>query len=327
MSKVLSHIYRKLGISRVCTSPYHPQSNGRLERFGTLKTMLTKLIDSQHNWPDFIDVVLFFIRNIPHSRHGYTPHELLFIKPTPFILSTLKNFWLSDNQSNLNLPQFIQYIDAQAACTNALVKKCMKSKVAKSRLSKEETALSSLKIGSLVLRRVPGLNRCLESSWEGPYRIVKLLHPVNCVIKEVDKKSKHITVHASQLKLVGDASVYRFVSVIDDPLEEPRHKHNVELPMSLTAEQTAELDSVLARYPSVFADTPGLTNAAVHTITLSSSTPVWTPPYSVPVAYRESFRKEIESLLELNIIEPSSSAWSSSPLPVREEGWWNLCGR
>ncbi len=33
MSKVLSHLYAKLGIARIRISPYHPQSNGRLERF------------------------------------------------------------------------------------------------------------------------------------------------------------------------------------------------------------------------------------------------------------------------------------------------------
>ncbi len=91
MSKVLLLLYKKLGISRVRTSPYHPQSNGRLERFhATLKTMLVKFIHNKHDWPAALDLVLFFIWNIPHSRHGHTPHELLFLKPSPFILSTLK---------------------------------------------------------------------------------------------------------------------------------------------------------------------------------------------------------------------------------------------
>ncbi len=52
MSKVMLLLYKKLGISRVRASPYHPQSNGRLERFhATLKTMLIKFIHNKHDWP------------------------------------------------------------------------------------------------------------------------------------------------------------------------------------------------------------------------------------------------------------------------------------
>ncbi len=103
MSKVLLLLYKKLGIYRVRTSPYHPQSNGRLERFhATLKTMLVKFIHNKHDWPTALDLVLFFIRNIPHSRHVHTPHELLFLKPSPFILSTSKSFWVGDSDSHVS---------------------------------------------------------------------------------------------------------------------------------------------------------------------------------------------------------------------------------
>ncbi len=69
----------------------------------------------------------------------------------------------------------------------------------------------------------------------------------------------------------------------------------------------------------IFTDTPGLTKAAVHAIKLTCSTPLWTPSYTVPLAYREAFRKEIESLLELGIIEVSHSHWSSPPIPITKK--------
>ncbi len=92
LSVTLSHLYKKLGVVRIKTSPYRPQSNGKLERFhSTLKCMLRKVIDANQEWPSALDLVLHFVRNIPHSRHGHTPYELTFIKPTPFILSILSS--------------------------------------------------------------------------------------------------------------------------------------------------------------------------------------------------------------------------------------------
>ncbi len=317
MSKVLSLLYQKLGISKVRTTPYHPQSNGRLERFhATLKAMLAKSIESKQHWPDSIDLVLYFARNTPHSRHGYTPHELLFLKPSAFVLSTLKSFWLGDPETNLNLPQFIQDINTQASCQNSIVKEALSSKLAKQRLSAEGTALSNLKIGDTVLKRVPGLNKCLESSWEGPYVIDKLLHPVNCAIKSSVKKGKSQVVHASQLKPAPDLSVYRVVTVIDDFLDDTP---SIEKSMTLSEQQQLQLDDTLSQFPSVFSDTPGLTPLVKHSVRLTCSTPLWTPTYTLPLAYHADFRKEIDQLLALGIIEPSTSSWSSSPLPVSKK--------
>lgn len=43
-------------IQRITTSPYHPQTEGLVERLnGTLKTMLRKSVDdSQNNWAAYL---------------------------------------------------------------------------------------------------------------------------------------------------------------------------------------------------------------------------------------------------------------------------------
>ena len=44
MSTLLQEIYQTLHIKRIRTTPYHPQTDGLVERFnGTLKSMLRKL--------------------------------------------------------------------------------------------------------------------------------------------------------------------------------------------------------------------------------------------------------------------------------------------
>ncbi len=92
MSKVLESVYSIFAVARVRTSPYHPESNGKLERFhASLKAVLRKCITEKKDWPLVLDLVLYFLRNLPHSRHGHIPYELTFLKPTPHILSTLKS--------------------------------------------------------------------------------------------------------------------------------------------------------------------------------------------------------------------------------------------
>ncbi len=118
-----------------------------------------------------------------------------------------------------------------------------------------------------------------------------------------------------KLKPVSDQSIFRVVSVVDDPIEDV----SSEEPIALSADQQRQLEATLEKFPSVFADKPGLTNAATHSIRLVSPTPVWTSQYTVPISYQETFRKELQSLLDLGIIEPSFSSWSSSPLPVRKK--------
>lgn len=45
MSTMLEEIYQLLQITRIRTTPYHPQTDGLVERFnGTLKSMLKKFV-------------------------------------------------------------------------------------------------------------------------------------------------------------------------------------------------------------------------------------------------------------------------------------------
>ncbi len=318
MSLTLSHLKQRFNISSIRTSPYHPQSNGRLERFhSTLKSMITKCITHKHDWPIVLDLILYFARNIPQSRHGFTPHELLFLKPSPFILSTLKSLWTSSTTS-VNLPQFIHDLDNILSCQTHYVKSALSSKLATDRITKESALVAKFNVGDTVYKRAPGINKCLEASWTGPYTVTQLLPPVNCSIVQKDKKTKSKIVHISQLKKV--TPVLRCLIVPDDHVIDEFHTPvNTPTPVILTPVQQQQLQQVLDSFPTVFSELPGSTSLVKHSISVTSSTPLWSPSYSIPIAHQEAFRAEIENLLSLGIIEPSSSKWSSPPIPVKKK--------
>ena len=70
--------YLKLnGIADIKTAPYHPSSNGPVERYvQTFKTMLKKATECG-DVNEKVDRLLFSYRTTPHSVSGLTPAELL----------------------------------------------------------------------------------------------------------------------------------------------------------------------------------------------------------------------------------------------------------
>ena len=67
MSELLGEVFKLLDISHIKTSPYHPQTDGLVERFnGTLKMMLRKFIQEHPNeWDKLLPYLLFAYREVP----------------------------------------------------------------------------------------------------------------------------------------------------------------------------------------------------------------------------------------------------------------------
>ncbi len=68
-----------LGVDRMNTTAYHPQTNGCVERMHrTLEGMLTKAHQMGLDWAAQLPFALFALRQTPNRDTGLSPFELVF---------------------------------------------------------------------------------------------------------------------------------------------------------------------------------------------------------------------------------------------------------
>ncbi|XP_066982814.1 uncharacterized protein [Macrobrachium rosenbergii] len=81
-SKVFRGKCAELAIQHITSVPYHPESQGLVERFHqTLKSVLKKhCYDSGSEWDKALPFALFAIRNHPNSSTGVAPFELVKVR-------------------------------------------------------------------------------------------------------------------------------------------------------------------------------------------------------------------------------------------------------
>ena len=71
-NQIFDKVTKDLGIERIFSAPYHPQSNGKLETFHKfLKPTLKKMCaEDQDNWDDYVEQVLGTYRGVPNLTTG-----------------------------------------------------------------------------------------------------------------------------------------------------------------------------------------------------------------------------------------------------------------
>ena len=80
VSQFLTEIYRLLHIHPIRTTPYHPQTDGLVERFNkTLKSLLWKAaVDVGKDWDKLLPYLLFAYQEVLQASTGFSPFELLY---------------------------------------------------------------------------------------------------------------------------------------------------------------------------------------------------------------------------------------------------------
>ena len=113
----------------------------------------------------------------------------------------------------------------------------------------------------------------------------------------------------SELGKVPDLGGYRQREGVND----------VKLGDELPEDLRRVLKDLVRRYPDVFTDMPGETDVIQHQIRLTDDT-IRCKPNPLPYAMREELRNEVDTMLEMGVVRPSTSLYESPIVMVKKDG-------
>lgn len=199
-SEVIKELNRLFKIKHIFSSPYHPQTNGALERsHQTLKEYLKHYInESQTNWDEYIPLAMFTYNTHIHKSTNFTPFELLFAHKANIPKSIVEppefRYSYDDYYSNLKL----KINRAHDIARENLISSKGKSKQYYDRNIRP----IEFKVNDLVYVHnkniKPGLSKKLSPNFKGPYKIIKVNQ--NNTVQVQIKPNKKTNYHTNLLK-------------------------------------------------------------------------------------------------------------------------------
>ncbi|XP_065925778.1 uncharacterized protein [Magallana gigas] len=112
-------------------------------------------------------------------------------------------------------------------------------------------------------------------------------------------------------------------SILMPPVTQTETAKDIKFADRLTPDQLETAKSLCDSFSDVFTDIPGMTNLMEHKIVVTSSEPVRVKPYPIPFSTEKTITEEVQKMLQLNVIEPSSSPYSAPVVIARKKDGTN----
>ena len=343
MSQLLAETYRMLGVHPIRTSPYHPQTDGLVERFnGTLKKMLKRCAgEDPRDWDALLPYLLFAYREVPQESTGFSPFELLYGRAVRGPLDVLRETWEASAKSPESVVSHVITIRERLQAMSEVARENLGAAQKKQKTWYDKQARErGFSVGEQVLVLLPSSTNRLQAEWQGPYAIQKQVGLVDYEINMSNKRKKLRVFHVNMLRRWHTATGTSYLAVQSDEMDEddivnfPVEEIGggddgvgaVEVSDALDPSQQKGLEEVILEYAEVFRDKPGKTSLVEHRIRTDNAVPVRQRPYRLPHSQQKILQEELQKMLDMGVIKPSNSEWASPIVLVpKKDGSARLC--
>ena len=329
LGSLVKHLCKDLRIDQVKTAPYHPECNGVVERMhGTLVPMLTKASQLGLDWVEQLPFALFALRTAPNRDTLFSPYQLVYGHRVRTPLDILHQGWAEVEFAELETGEWSDWLVSRLAVWHeSVLERGKEASGSRKKLYDKTTVNRTLEVGDQVMCRIPGMIGKLKESWHGPYDVVARKSRVDYVVNLGKGKGRIKVLHVNNLKKFHPRTeeVLRLALVAED-WEEDECVGTKLCGKFEGFDEEEVVQRLREEFPEVFSDLPGRTTACKLKIETGEAAPRRSHPYRIPNKLKEGVRAEVEKLVDLGIVVPSTSPWASPVVPVpKKDGSVRVC--
>ncbi|CAF1390000.1 unnamed protein product [Rotaria sordida] len=122
-ASMISELFKKIGVTHLYSTPYHPMTNGQIERYNaTMDAKIAALSnENRTNWDEQLPFVTFNYNTSIHTTTGQIPFELIYGR-TPILPFDQQEFNVMLAQDPKHVDKLKQYISTLAECTKKTIR-------------------------------------------------------------------------------------------------------------------------------------------------------------------------------------------------------------
>lgn len=196
VSEIFKQMAKLLDIKHIKTTPYHPQSNGGIERYHRTLGQYIRAYTQKNpmTWHKYLPYFTFSYNSSVHSTTGFAPHTLVFGFDLEIPISVKKS------RPNYNYDSYHNELLTQLKEAHARVRELIQKRKNDNKIKYDNKNCSELKLkrNDLVLILNDVKRNKFDNKYSGPYRVEEIISPAATKIR---KNQKSIIVHNDKLKI------------------------------------------------------------------------------------------------------------------------------